>query len=518
MRAIPFKKRFFLMPYDVLTCILLFILTATVALTYDRYGFTVDEDVDYLKAVRVVEFIASLGSKSREVLWIDNINIYGAMPDVLAWSLQKFIPALSFDSRHLVSAFFGVGAVYYLYRVGSAFVAPAVGFFSALFLACNPMWFGYMFLNAKDIPFATTLLAAFYYCLCALTGRYELAWIWVKVGLAIGLLAATKVIGILLLGLIVLVTLIILIAIPSAARPRINQTFFDRLLKIIASAVVGCVVCFLVFWPQFFFWSPVNIAHVVRQFMSYEQWHGNVLIHGEYFPADQVPWYYMLTYFSISMPLFLLALTGAGALYGLWRREALVISSTVVFTVFVAYQAVTGARVAFNGYRHFLFLLPFTMLIAAYPVGRVLASKRRRITHVATLAVVTVGTFAATVSIYQLFPYQYSFYNMLVGGIPGADGKYEIDIWRAALREALIEIEKMPHNREVIRIGTCGSSLNFAAHPGFRHVNEWEDPDYIVVLRRCLDLRTSQIPDLPIVGTVRRQGVLFAAIYSRQKM
>ena len=155
-----------------------------------------------IKAVRVVKFITSLGGNREEILKIDHINIYGAMPDVLALSLQKLIPALSFDSRHLVSALFGVAGVYYVYRVGSAFVAPAVGFFSALFLACNPMWFGYMFFNAKDIPFAATLLAAFYYCLSALTGRYESPWIWVKVGLAIGLLAATKLIGILVLGLI----------------------------------------------------------------------------------------------------------------------------------------------------------------------------------------------------------------------------------------------------------------------------------------------------------------------------
>src|SRR5262249_20588666 len=151
----------------------LLVLMITVALTYNQYGFTTDEDIDYFKAVRVAKFIASLGGKSEEISKIDGINIYGAMPDILALSLQQLIPTLSFDSRHLVSALFGVAGVYYAYRVGSVFVASAVGFFTALFLACNPMWFGYMFFNAKDIPFAATLFAAFYYCLSALTGRYE---------------------------------------------------------------------------------------------------------------------------------------------------------------------------------------------------------------------------------------------------------------------------------------------------------------------------------------------------------
>jgi hypothetical protein len=517
MRAI-FAKHVFSTPYDVLICILLLVLMATVAFTYDLYGFTTDEYTDYVKALRVVRFIASLGSNSRDLLEVDQVNIYGAMPDVLALSLQQLLPALSFDSRHLVSALFGIAGVYYVYRVGCASTTPAVGFFSALFLACNPMWFGYMFFNAKDIPFSTTLLAAFYYCLIALTGRYEAPWIWAKVGLAIGLLATTKLIGILVLALIVLVTLVVLVAIPAATRLRINRVFLNRLLKTTISAAVGCLVCFSVFWPQFFFWSPAQLVNIVRQFMSYETWQGNVLIQGEYFSAANVPWYYMLVYFSISMPLFLLALTGGGTLYGVLQREPFIICFVVVCILFFSYQALTGARVAFNGYRHFLFLLPFTMLIAAYPIGCLLAPDLPWMTRIATFSLAIVGTFVATVSIYQLFPYQYSFYNMLVGGVRGADGKYEIDVWQSALREALREVKKIAHDNEAIRIHTCGSRLNFAAYPNFKEVRELEDPNYIIVLRRCLDLRSLQVPDMPLVAEIRRQGVLFSAVYSRGKM
>src|SRR5271166_5222905 len=102
MQTIPFVRRLVSNPYDGLACVLLLILTATIVLTYDMYGFTIDEGTDYLKAVRIVEFITSYG-RNREIFKIDHINIYGAMPDLLALSLQQLIPALSFDSRHLVS-------------------------------------------------------------------------------------------------------------------------------------------------------------------------------------------------------------------------------------------------------------------------------------------------------------------------------------------------------------------------------------------------------------------------------
>ena len=302
--------------YEICTYGLLLGLVIVVAFTYGMYGFTIDEDVDYLKAARITEFIASSGSKREQILSLDVINIYGAMPDMLAVALQTLIPSLSFDSRHLVSALFGVVGIYYAYRIGSAFIAPRVGFLAALLLAFNPMWFGYMFINAKDIPFAAMLLAAFYYSLCALISGYgESSWSWIRTGLAIGLLAATKLIGILVLGFIGVMTLAALVFVPSRPRLLIDRVFFHRLLMITLSSLLGCLVCFALFWPQFFFWSPAQLIHVLRLFMDYDQWHGYVQIHGSYFSADMVPWYYMCTYFVICMPLFLLLWTR----YSCWR-------------------------------------------------------------------------------------------------------------------------------------------------------------------------------------------------------
>ena len=251
--------------------------------------------------------------------------------------MQKLVPTLSFDSRHFVSALFGVIGIYYLYRLGRAFISPAVGFFGALFLACNPMWFGYMFFDAKDIPFAAMLLVALYYCLNAMTGRYKSGW-----------------------------------------------------------------------------------------------------------------------------------------------------------------------------------LLPFMMVIAAYPIGLILTLRPSLVVRIATPVIVLIAMIPTLVSMYQLFPYQYSFYNILVGGVPGADGRYYIDVWRSALREALRKIPDIPNSKDGIRIYSCGSTLNFLEHPGFSPALDSENSDYIIVLRRC-DSPTVPVYDLPIIGEVRRQGVLFATIYSRQK-
>src|SRR5262249_36491208 len=145
MQIARIKSLYVAEPYTVLTCILLTALSAIAALTYDKHGFAIDEDPGYLRALRTIEFISSAAGKTDDIARFEPLNYYGAMPDVLALLAQRLVPALSFDARHLIGAMFGLGGIYYAYRFSSLFVSPAVGFFAALFLACNPMWFGYMF-------------------------------------------------------------------------------------------------------------------------------------------------------------------------------------------------------------------------------------------------------------------------------------------------------------------------------------------------------------------------------------
>lgn len=178
---------------------------------------------------------------------------HGAAPDVIALALQKVIPQLSYDSRHLVFALFGVAGIYYLYRFGSKFVSEWTGVFAALFLAATPMWFGYMFINHKDIPFATLLLAASYYSLLALTGQPASSRFWVKTGLALGLFAATKLVGLLLLAFVVVVYLASLAIFPSQKSLEVPPDVWRRAARLGSAGALGCLIAFLLFWPQFYF-------------------------------------------------------------------------------------------------------------------------------------------------------------------------------------------------------------------------------------------------------------------------
>ena len=473
--------------------ILIAVLLVIVLTTFHRYGFTFDEFKGVLRAKKVLKSFNPSGEAS-DASGID--MSHGPAPDVLALVLQNLVPPLSYDSRHLVFALFGVAGVYYLYRFGSKFVGEWVGVFAALFLAATPMWFGHMFFNAKDIPFATLLLASSYYSLLALTEPTTSRGLWVKTGVSVGLLASTKFGGLPAFVFVVAAYLACLAMFPSQNSLQLAPDLRRRIASLGLAGLVGCLLCFLVFWPQVY----------ALQFVFREPGANAI------FKANQDP-YYAATYFIVSTPLFLLVLAVAGVGCALYRREAPIVAAIIVFSSFFLAQALTGFRV-YNGSRHFLFLYPFFMLTAAYPVALLLDVMKGSLARVALIGIIALCVAGTLFDMYRLFPYQYSFYNSLVGGFAGADGVYEIDSWRSAHREAIDLIAAKVDPGTIVRIRSCASKLNLRVYPNFKLVERNEDADYFIALRRGKKCAFEMFDGLPVVGEVRREGVLLARIYA----
>jgi hypothetical protein len=357
------------------------------------------------------------------------------------------------------------------------------------------MWFGHMFFNAKDIPFATLLLASSYYSLLALTEATTSRGLWVKTGLTVGLLASTKFGGLPVFVFVVAVYLACLAMFPGQNSLRLAPDLRRRIASLGIASLVGCLLCFLVFWPQVY----------ALQFVLREPGANSI------FKANQDP-FYAATYFMVSTPLFLLVLAVAGLGCALYRREGRILAAIIVFFSFFLAQALTGFRVH-NGPRHFLFLYPFFMLTAAYPVALLIDNIKGSLARVAMIGIIALCVAGTLFDMYRLFPYQYSFYNSSVGGFAGADGVYEIDSWRSALREAIDLIAATVDSGATVRVRFCASKLNLKGHPNFKLVARNEDADYFVALRRGKKCAFEVFDGLPVVGEVRREGVLLARIY-----
>lgn len=473
---------------------ILFLLTFT---TYARYGFNTDEHVGLSRASRWWTFFASDG---KDVTSSDIDLFHGPGPDAIALVLQELIPGLSYDSRHLVCALFGVSGIWFTYQLGRRFAGEWIGFFAALFLTLTPMWFGNMFLNHKDIPFAALMVASSYLSLRALVDARVSRLHWLKTGLAIGLLTATKATGLLAPPLIVAVFIACLRYVPRPEdRPELPEDFARRVSLMLFVAVLGVLASLFVFWPQLF----LN---------GLSEWHGFMS------PGRHGGWsgLYPIKYVVITTPAYILLLGALGAGLATFRRNATIVASAIVFAAIFLGAASVGAQ-AYGGSRHFLFAYPFLMVVAAYPVAFALERLSGSLARNGLIGAIVLCAASTIYQMYRLFPYEYSFYNVLVGGIRGADGKYDIDTWRTAHREALEKIEGRIPPGSVVRVFSCGPKIDFRMHPQIARTRNQKRADYIISLRKGRECLAEQFEGLPTVVEVQRDGVVFARIFAQRK-
>ena len=114
---------------------------------------------------------------------------------------------------------------------------------------------------------------------------------------------------------------------------------------------------------------------------------------------------------------------------------------------------------------------------------------------------------------HRLHPYEYTHFNRMAGGVAGAKGRYMLDYWGLALKQAAQELravltgrmEAAPHGRDW-KIATCGPHRGAAVELGPEFETTW-DPrgaDFALMIGEfyCVALNA------PILAEVKRDGVV----------
>ena len=132
-----------------------------------------------------------------------------------------------------------------------------------------------------------------------------------------------------------------------------------------------------------------------------------------------------------------------------------------------------------------------------------------------------------TATLVRLHPYENLSYNMLVGGLPGAYRRYDLDYWFNSMPEAIRRLEA--HVREKVPVGTaeapkiysvavCGERLPFdktVTLPQLRwdFGSEWEESEFFIAPTH---MNCDRDLDGEVVGTVERFGVPIAYVKDRR--
>jgi hypothetical protein len=171
--------------------------------------------------------------------------------------------------------------------------------------------------------------------------------------------------------------------------------------------------------------------------------------------------------------------------------------------------AVIGLRVnLYNNIRQLFFIYPPLFVIAGFGLEWLFQIVSRPTLRYIALFLVVLPALYANIALY---PYEYIYYNQLVGGVSGAYRVYEMDYWHLAVSEAQAYINQNARADANIFVGDTKSVAATFARPDLvfnglgASKKNLDGYDYIIVSTSGNE--DEEYTEYPTVFTVERDGV-----------
>jgi hypothetical protein len=419
-------------------------------------------------------------------------------------------------SHFLYFVMFQVGVVS-LYFLARRWISEPAAFGTALLFNTQPLLVGHAFMNPKDVVFMSLLTASAALGLWMVdrvgnsfqsTGRplpdgirsflrqFLCADVWLA-GLLLGFTSAIR-IAAPLIGVVVLVY--ILLGRKWQAVPRFLA------YGLIAFGFM------IVFWP--YLW-PNPLGRLIGSVLNsahYPDVH-STLFRGVVVDSQHVPFLYLpvLLVAQLTETTLFLVLVGIWALVKKVRWD--LVTLALIWFALPAAGIILMRVSLYNNFRQVFFILPPLFLIAGLGLDWLFQFIQRPPIRVLLLFLILLPGIYANVTLY---PYQYIYYNQLVGGVRGAYRAFELDYWDLAFKDAQLYVNQTAGANANIFVGDSKPSaqkfarldLIFNAFGGRK--KNWEKYDYIIVSTATNS--DEKFAEFPTVFIVQRAGVPFAYV------
>jgi Dolichyl-phosphate-mannose-protein mannosyltransferase len=516
--------------WDLIAIGILAIVAVIVLATFRDYGLGWDDYTHSQYGSLLVSLYRS-GFTDRRAFSFVNLYMYGGGFDIVATLAGKILPFGLFETRRLVGGLIGVIGLFFTWRLGRRVGGPFTGLVALILLATCPLYYGHMYINAKDGPFAAVTVIA----LLGIVRAFEdypratpptIALCGVGIGLAVG---ARVLGGFAVLDAVLSLPLIVGIrARANGLRPALAEcgTF---LVPFIPGAILAYIVMGLV-WP----WSvvsPLNPFHAVEYFSNVFEKPWRELFDGQLIPVTDMPRSYVPTLFALQLPELMLALgLGgiAGAIVAVARagdrsaadagRRAVLLCLILAVSLPILVMVATRPFI-YNGIRHFVFVLPPLAVLgglAAAAIARHLRRYGSAAIAAGAMALIA-GLVSPVIDMVRLHPYEYTDYNHLVGGVSGAQRDFMLDYWGLSLTQASRQLRAMLAERHETppqgqwTVAVCGPHPPVAVALGPQFSTTWDpkNADFAMQLGvfYCAKL------DAPELFEIDRDGVVYARVY-----
>jgi len=515
-------------------------------------GMSADEHFHFQQAENVVNFYRTFGRDTSAVVGaggVYGIQQYGQLPDNISFLIADIFNIENIlTTRHFVNSIFGwIGILFaglLAFRISGSWLAAII---TATLLFLSPRYLGHSFNNLKDIPFAAMMMMGTYY----LTRFFQTfpkppKHILIMLAVSIGLALAVRVGGLLLIAYFGLFGILFFLSKSFEAwrKTKSNKkvvaqekknisNLFVRLLKLGLIVSLGGYALGVFLWPYALV-SPINnvastFATMSEFGASIRQNFGGVMIW-----SDLLPWYYIPKFILITVPIAVLI--GLGLFFVLlWKNKQNYFWYFIIFFAFffpIFWLAYTGANV-YGGWRHALFVYPPMVVMAGLGFNALIGFGKQHYQKVLLAILPFALLIQPAMFIVKNHPYQYVYFNRIVGGVPGAFGFFELDYYYHSTREAS---EWVIANATKTGLET-GDRIRVVSfhHPSVQHFfrhhtdrfdigfsrwaergnNDWDYAIFTITGMNPEMLRSDMFPPANTVHQIKVSGVPIAIILKR---
>lgn len=421
----------------VLFVILLMVMLIVGRYTYKDYAHTIDEGVERQSTLINYQYVVE--KLSGQQLNLDEEQLSTWRDRYYGVALQLPMAVLEhmtgftmpnhdvFAIRHfytfLICMFGWVCFYFFLQKV---FRNRWLALTGMLMVALYPRFWGEQFTNIKDLGFAA--MSCFSLLGISLCIENEGKWRWeFLAAFASALCANTRFVGF-MFPMLMFGYRILRDWLPEGEGRREGvRWLWKRLLRYVIHLLL-VLVFYVVITPASWEQPLLFLRDVFATFSNYSQWKGKVLFMGQFYPGNQLPWYYLPAWVLISSPIWYLLLMAVGVgegaaclirprngkkrmenwLLGEYRYFILCLVVAAVPLVMPILKEVT----LYNSWRHVYYIFPALVVIALFGLRCVwrglCRTKRNKVLAVLCIVVLFSGQVVWTVLNH---PYEKVFFN-----------------------------------------------------------------------------------------------------------
>lgn len=395
-----------------------------------------------------------------------------------------------------------------------------------IILTLFPRFWGHGFVNPKDIPLAAMVTLGTFVGVCWLgylqrmmdkpfyLGLNPMTLSALGYGVLVGLVAGVRLDGSVVLAFTA-------IAHFGASLGQMSPLqWLRRFWKNYSLVVIAWIATTLLLYPPA--WrEPWTWIRETLHFYYNEDWPLTVLFNGQFISAEHSPWYYLLQWWSITIPEVFQVAFAVGIVAFMWRYKTLTVQQQACIIMlplqilFLPTLVMLLNSTIYDEARQFLYVIPGVAAIATTAFVWIYQALSRRFLKLFVMALMLALFSPIVVDMVALHPYQYLYFNRTFGGLAHAQGRFETDYWALSMREGMDWINRnAPPNTTIL-----SSEPIYASAPIARtdlqvlpvesekavNTEKIAKPFYYIAIPRW-DFQ-QQFPQCDVVYRVMRQGV-----------